>query len=192
MATSGQKTSSRPLPRPRQAILSTGQAPPLPARWRRQRKLVLAYVVRLCFVLDNEHTANRARYDLQMSWSSAPIPLLDAYRTAHNLPTPTAFTTPRRQALLTNPGIGRQSPTMAQKKDKRRVSKDQLALAVRKHFNSAAVNEIDVVVEVIYRVKNQSKWISIRIKPVGNFTVDTFAEKAFRMRPAPPSGPKKA
>jgi hypothetical protein len=46
---------------------------------------------------------------------------------------------------------------MARSKDKRRVSKDQLALAVRKHFNSAAVNEIDVVVEVIYRVKNKGK-----------------------------------
>jgi hypothetical protein len=64
--------------------------------------------------------------------------------------------------LLTNPGIGRHSPTMARQRDKRRVPKDQLALAVRKHFNSAAVNEIDVVVEVIYRVKNQGKHGSLR------------------------------
>jgi hypothetical protein len=92
-----------------------------------------------------------------MSWNSAPLTLLDTYRTAYNLPTPSAFTSIQRQALLTNPGIGRHSPTMARQKDKRRVSKDQLALAVRKHFNSAAVNEIDVVVEVIYRVKNQGK-----------------------------------
>jgi hypothetical protein len=92
-----------------------------------------------------------------MSWNSAPLTLLDTYRTAYNLPTPSAFTSIQRQALLTNPGIGRHSPTRARQKDKRRVSKDQLALAVRKHFNSAAVNEIDVVVEVIYRVKNQGK-----------------------------------
>ena len=36
---------------------------------------------------------------------------------------------------------------MARKSDKKRTSKDQLALAVRKHFNGMAVNEIDVVVE---------------------------------------------
>lgn len=44
---------------------------------------------------------------------------------------------------------------MARRKDKRRVSKDQLALAVRKNFNAAAVSEIDVMVELVYKVRSQ-------------------------------------
>lgn len=56
---------------------------------------------------------------------------------------------------------------MARKTDKRRTSKDQLALAVRKHFNGMAVSEIDVVVEVIYRVKNKDKAFRMRSVPAG-------------------------
>lgn len=96
----------------------------------------------------------------QMQWSSAPLDLLNAYRVANNIPSPPAFTSPLNQALLTNPGIGRQSPTMARTKDKRRVSKEQLATAVRKHFNGAAVSEIDVVVEMVYKVRNQGECIA--------------------------------
>jgi hypothetical protein len=46
---------------------------------------------------------------------------------------------------------------MARKKEKRRISKEQLALAVRKNFNGAAVSEIDVVVELVYKVRNQGE-----------------------------------
>ena len=94
---------------------------------------------------------------MQMAWSNAPLELLNTYRVSHSLPTPAAFTSPLNQARLTNPGIGRQSPTMARKKDKRRVSKEQLATNVRKHFNGAAVSEIDVVVELVYKVRNQGQ-----------------------------------
>ena len=94
---------------------------------------------------------------MQMAWSNAPLELLNTYRVSHSLPTPAAFTSPLNQARLTNPGIGQQSPTMARKKDKRRVSKEQLATSVRKHFNGAAVSEIDVVVELVYKVRNQGK-----------------------------------
>lgn len=92
-----------------------------------------------------------------MAWQSAPLSLLNKYRVSHNLQSPPAFTTPLRQALLTNPGIGRQSPTMARKKEQRRISKENLALAVRKNFNGAAVNEIDVVVELVYKVRHKGK-----------------------------------
>jgi histone deacetylase complex subunit SAP30 len=91
----------------------------------------------------------------QMSWNTTPLSLLNTYRVSHNLSTPAAFTSPLNQALLVNPGIGRQSPTMARRKDKRRVSKEQLATNVRKHFNGAAVNEIDVVVELVYKSRNK-------------------------------------
>ena len=90
-----------------------------------------------------------------MDWKNADNNLLNTYRVAHNLSTPAAFTSPLNQALLTNPGIGRQSPTMARKREKRRVPKEQLAMAVRKNFNAAAVSEIDVVCELVYKVRNQ-------------------------------------
>lgn len=92
-----------------------------------------------------------------MSWNTTPLSLLNTYRVSHHLSTPAAFTSPLNHALLANPGIGRQSPTMARRKDKRRVSKDQLATNVRKHFNGAAVNEIDVVVELVYKSKNKGE-----------------------------------
>jgi hypothetical protein len=46
---------------------------------------------------------------------------------------------------------------MARPKDKRRVSKDNLALAVRKDFNAAGVSEQEVVTAFLYTVHNQGK-----------------------------------
>lgn len=91
-----------------------------------------------------------------MNWATVPLDMLDSYRLTHDIASPAAFTSPLHQALLTKPGIGRQSPTMARRKEKRRVSKEQLATGVRKHFNGAAVSELDVVVQLAYKVKYQS------------------------------------
>lgn len=44
---------------------------------------------------------------------------------------------------------------MAKAKEKRKTGKEQLALAVRKHFNGLAVTETDVVVDFLYAVKFQ-------------------------------------
>lgn len=49
---------------------------------------------------------------------------------------------------------------MARSKAQRKVTKDQLALAVRKNFNAAAVNEIDVMVDLLYKIRNQGARIS--------------------------------
>lgn len=46
---------------------------------------------------------------------------------------------------------------MARRKAKRKVPKEQLAMAVRKNFNDAAVNEIDVMVDLLYKVRNQGR-----------------------------------
>jgi hypothetical protein len=54
-----------------------------------------------------------------------------------------------------NQGIGRMSPTMARPKAKRRVHKDQLALAVRKNFNALGVTESHVIVDWLYKSKHQ-------------------------------------
>lgn len=55
------------------------------------------------------------------------------------------------------PGVGAQSPTMARRKDKRKVTKDQAALVVRKHFNSQAISESEVVVEFLYKIKMEGE-----------------------------------
>lgn len=44
---------------------------------------------------------------------------------------------------------------MARPKDRRRVGKDQLALAVRKDFNAATATELELVTSFLYTVQNQ-------------------------------------
>ena len=50
------------------------------------------------------------------------------------------------------------SPTMVgRRKEERKQSKDQLANAVRKHFNSMGIVENEVVVDFLYKVRWQGK-----------------------------------
>lgn len=52
--------------------------------------------------------------------------------------------------------MGRMSPTMiGRRKEERKQSKDQLANAVRKHFNSMGIVENEVVVDFLYKVRWQ-------------------------------------
>ncbi|KAI9726631.1 MAG: hypothetical protein M1828_000998 [Chrysothrix sp. TS-e1954] len=90
-----------------------------------------------------------------LNWNNETVPQLHKYRTAYDLDAAPSFESSLNQAVLTNPGIGRQSPTMARRKQTRKSSKDQLAIAVRKHFNGLAVNETDVVVDFLYKTKTQ-------------------------------------
>jgi histone deacetylase complex subunit SAP30 len=93
---------------------------------------------------------------LQISWNTQDAAVLQSYRRAYHLDTPTAFKNPLSHVVL-NQGIGRLSPTMARKKEKRRVKKEQLALAVRKNFNAQAVTETNCIVDWLYTAKNQGK-----------------------------------
>lgn len=99
-----------------------------------------------------------------ISWSSLDPAVLQSYRRAHRLDTPSAFKNPLSHVILGN-GIGRYSPTMSRPKSKRRVHKDQLALAVRKNFNAHGVNESEVIVDLLYKVKNQDKEFRVRFAP---------------------------
>jgi histone deacetylase complex subunit SAP30 len=56
---------------------------------------------------------------------------------------------------------------MARKREKRRVSKEQLALAVRRSFKDQAVSESDVVCEFVYRVRNRDNAFRLRSAPLG-------------------------
>ncbi|KAI9811406.1 MAG: hypothetical protein M1832_000896 [Thelocarpon impressellum] len=103
-----------------------------------------------------------------IAWSTLDTPVLHAYRHAYRLPTPAAFASPLNQMVLSNPGIGRHSPTMARRLDRRRVGKDQLALAVRKNFNGLGIQEGEVVVDFLYKVRWQDKNFRMRFAPPRN------------------------
>lgn len=93
----------------------------------------------------------------QINWSSFELSVLHAYRQAHRLNTPSAFSSSFNQRILSRPGIGWSSPTMAVHKDRRRVSKDNLALAVRKDFKDAMVHESEAITSFLYSVHNQGQ-----------------------------------
>ena len=92
---------------------------------------------------------------VQINWSTIDASVLHAYRHAHRLDCPPAFMSSYNQRMLTRPGIGQLSPTMARHRDRRRVGKDQLALAVRKDFNAASISEVEVITNFLYTVHNQ-------------------------------------
>ncbi|KAK8159735.1 hypothetical protein IWX90DRAFT_308988 [Phyllosticta citrichinensis] len=99
-----------------------------------------------------------------MSWPSEDLSLLMNYRSSHRLDAPGAFKNPLAHAILGR-GIGKYSPTMARKKNERRISKEQLATAVRKNFNALAVSESEVIVDLLYKVKMQDKAFRLRFAP---------------------------
>lgn len=49
--------------------------------------------------------------------------------------------------------VGLYSPTVARKKEQRRQTRGQLTNTVRKHFNSQGVQENDVIVDFLHRVR---------------------------------------
>jgi hypothetical protein len=98
--------------------------------------------------------ANWLLYFIQTPWLQASIPILHEYRRAYRLKIPSSYSSPRAQAVL-NSGIGTLSPSMARARSKQRVSKEQLATAVRKHFNSLPVNENDAIVNTLYKARTR-------------------------------------
>lgn len=90
-----------------------------------------------------------------LEWSKMDREILHAYRTAYRLPCSASFKNPHATSILASP-IGKSSPTMARTKEKRRITKEQLALQVRKTFNDMAVNENETVLDVMYKLRNKS------------------------------------
>ncbi|KAL7629055.1 hypothetical protein AAE478_000573 [Parahypoxylon ruwenzoriense] len=89
-----------------------------------------------------------------LHWHSFDRDVLHDYRRKYLLPTPTAFANPYHHWILSRPGIGLHSPTMARKLEYRRQSKENLTKAVRKHFNALGVQETDVIVDFVHKVRN--------------------------------------
>ncbi|CAJ2502113.1 Uu.00g049660.m01.CDS01 [Anthostomella pinea] len=89
-----------------------------------------------------------------LQWSTFDRDVLHDYRREHRLDTPTAFANSYHQWVLSRPGIGLRSPTMARKQEYRRQSKDDLAKVVRKHFNGVGIQENDAIVGFLHKVRN--------------------------------------
>ncbi|KAI0104757.1 hypothetical protein GGR51DRAFT_521115 [Nemania sp. FL0031] len=89
-----------------------------------------------------------------LQWSTFDRDVLHEYRREHRLDTPTAFSSSYKYWVLSQSHIGLRSPTMARRAQFRRQCKDDLAKAVRKHFNGVGVQENDVIVDFLHRVKN--------------------------------------
>ncbi|KZF25356.1 hypothetical protein L228DRAFT_244176 [Xylona heveae TC161] len=100
-----------------------------------------------------------------LHWPAVDRTMLHAYRYAYRLKTPSSFASHGNQIILSNPGIGRYSPTMARNKERRRVSREQLSTAVRKNFNSLGIQESEVVVDFLYKVRWQDKSFRMRFAP---------------------------
>ncbi|KAH8592918.1 hypothetical protein B0O99DRAFT_493794, partial [Bisporella sp. PMI_857] len=100
-----------------------------------------------------------------IQWSTLDSSILHGYRYDYRLNTPSAFKEPGNQLVLSQSSIGRMSPTMARYKGQRRQSKEQLANAVRKHFNSMGISENDTVVDFLYKVRWQDKNFRMRFSP---------------------------
>jgi histone deacetylase complex subunit SAP30 len=116
-----------------------------------------------------------------MKWASQDPAVLQSYRRAYRLDTPSTFHNPLSHVVLGH-GIGRLSPTMARPKAQRRVHKDQLALAVRKNFNALGVSESDVIVDWLYKTKHQG---TCPQPPCRRGSADAAADNEFRVRFAP-------
>ncbi|KAI0386045.1 hypothetical protein F5Y04DRAFT_245324 [Hypomontagnella monticulosa] len=89
-----------------------------------------------------------------LQWPSFDRDVLHDYRRRYLLSTPTAFANPYHHWVLSRPGIGLRSPTMARKLEYRRQSKEDLTKVVRKHFNALGVQETDVIVDFVHKVRN--------------------------------------
>ncbi|KAK3324161.1 hypothetical protein B0T19DRAFT_427909 [Cercophora scortea] len=91
-----------------------------------------------------------------LQWPAFERDVLHAYRRAYRLNTPTAFSNDYHQWVLTQPGsVGIYSPTIARQKEFRRQSKDQLTGSVRKHFNGLGVQENDIIVDFLHKIRTQ-------------------------------------
>lgn len=118
--------------------------------------------------------------------------MLHSYRHVHKLPTPSAFSSDYSRMILSQ-GVGLRSPTtlaarraqsLSQNHSHRtntssdsvsdstlrrtagqdRVSKDQFALVVRKHFNSAGLSEQETIARFLYTVREDRRGRQFRLR----------------------------
>jgi histone deacetylase complex subunit SAP30 len=93
---------------------------------------------------------------VQLQWPAFERDVLHAYRRVYRLNTPSSFTKEYHHWVLTQAGsVGLHSPTIARRKDLRRQTVEHLATAVRKHFNGLGVQESDIIIDFLHKVRTQ-------------------------------------
>jgi hypothetical protein len=93
---------------------------------------------------------------LQVQWSAIDRDILHKYRREHRLATPKAFCSSYHHYVFNQVGgVGQYSPTMNRRKTQRRQTKEQVATAVRKHFNSMGVSENDIIADLLFSVRHK-------------------------------------
>jgi histone deacetylase complex subunit SAP30 len=102
-------------------------------------------------------SAANASANHAIDWSSFDRKTLHNYRREYRIDTPTTFANSYRHRILSLPGgVGKYSPTMLRRGKPGpgtvRQTKDQLQLAVRKHFNAMMVVENDVIASLIHKI----------------------------------------
>jgi histone deacetylase complex subunit SAP30 len=89
----------------------------------------------------------------QLKFSDFDRDFLHDYRREFRLDTPTAFANTYHHWVLSRPGVGLHSPTMARKQDYRRQSQEELTKVVRRHFSDQGIQESDAMVNFLHKVR---------------------------------------
>ncbi|KAG9258859.1 uncharacterized protein F5Z01DRAFT_631954 [Emericellopsis atlantica] len=88
-----------------------------------------------------------------INWASLSRETLHTYARQHALQTPSSYTSSFHRTVLSSPiGIGKYSPTM---RKNQRQTRENLTRTVRKHFNGMGVQENDVIVDFIYKIRSE-------------------------------------
>ncbi|KAG5918963.1 hypothetical protein E4U61_001281 [Claviceps capensis] len=131
---------------------------PAPAKMRRGASQISAQVRESAAMASTSAPSRNAvdSHAPSINWSSFEREYLHSYRREHQLSAPASFVSTFHHSVLSRPGsIGQYSPTMIRKVQAQRQSKDALATAVRKHFNGLGIQENDVIVDFIYKIRSQ-------------------------------------
>ncbi|KAJ5881571.1 uncharacterized protein N7529_000243 [Penicillium soppii] len=125
----------------------------------------------------------------RLPWTDLPLEILHSYRHVHKLPTPSAFASDYSRIVLSQ-GVGLRSPTslaarraqsqpnghnhtrtgavtdssLRRTVGQDRVSKDQFALVVRRHFNSAGLSEQETIARFLYTVREERRGRQFRLR----------------------------
>ncbi len=93
-----------------------------------------------------------------LNFESLPDITLRKYRDHYNLPAKSSLST---DGYLLASEIGKKSYSY---KNRDRVTKPELASAVKKHFMSQTVKESEIITNFIYKVNNQDKAFKLNLK----------------------------